>query len=381
MSQLPEFLQGDTSCFPQVEDLHKLFVSDIALLDTRAPVEFAEGAFPLAENLPLMNNEERQAIGTCYKNNGQDAAISLGLELVSGDIKEQRVQLWQQFVERHPDGVLYCFRGGLRSRIAQQWIYEQTGIMYPRVKGGYKALRRYLLEQLEVLPAQFQPYVLSGRTGSGKTIFLKTFKQQIDLEALANHRGSAFGPQVTPQPTQINFENALAIALLRQLAAGHTALLFEDESSNIGSVHLPEALFQRLSQSGLVLMEVSNEERAAISYQEYVVDMVAGFNQREGDEESGFQAFSDYILGSVDKIRRRLGGVRHATVRAMMESALEIQQRTGETEAHRQWVEFILFDYYDPMYDYQMSKKADRVVFQGDKAAVREYLVARCCLS
>ncbi len=406
MSQLPEFLQGNTSCLPQVEDLHKLFVSDIALLDTRAPVEFAEGAFPLAENLPLMNNEERQAIGTCYKNNGQDAAISLGLELVSGDIKKQRVQLWQQFVERHPDGALYCFRGGLRSRITQQWIYEQTGVMYPRVKGGYKALRRYLLEQLEVLPAQFQsyvlsykalrrylleqlevlpaqfqPYVLSGRTGSGKTIVLKTFKQQIDLEALANHRGSAFGPQVTPQPTQINFENALAIALLRQLAAGHTALLFEDESSNIGSVHLPETLFQRLSQSRLVLMEVSNEERAAISYQEYVVNMVAGFNQREGDEESGFQAFSDYILGSVDKIRRRLGGVRHAKVRAMMESALEVQRRTGETEAHRQWVEFILFDYYDPMYDYQMSKKADRVAFQGDKAAVREYLAVQCCLS
>lgn len=374
MSELPGFLQNNTTCLPQIDDLRALFVSGVALLDTRAPVEFAEGAFPSAENLPLMSDEERQAIGTCYKNEGQNAAIKLGLERVSGGIKEQRIQLWQQFVEAHPEGVLYCFRGGLRSRITQQWIYEKTGIMYPRVKGGYKALRRYLLEQLAELPAQFQPFVLSGRTGSGKTILLKTLRQQIDLEGLANHRGSAFGPQVTPQPTQINFENTLAIELLQQLAAGHTALLFEDESPNIGSVHLPETLFQQLSQSKLVLMEVSNEERAAISYQEYVVDMVEAFSQQQGDEASGFQAFSDYILGSADKIRRRLGGVRHAEVRAMMESALDIQQRSGETEAHQQWVEFILFDYYDPMYDYQMSKKSERLVFRGDKAGVREYL-------
>lgn len=374
MAQLPEFLQNNTSCLPQIDDLHELFVSGLPLLDTRAPVEFAEGAFPTAENLPLMSNEERQVIGTCYKKHGQEAAIRLGLELVSGEVKAQRVELWQQFVQQHPEGVLYCFRGGLRSRITQQWIYEQTGVMYPRVKGGYKALRRYLLEQLEVLPAQLQPFVLSGRTGSGKTILLKDIQQQIDLEGLANHRGSAFGPQVTPQPTQINFENTLTIGLLQQLAAGHAALLFEDESPNIGSVHLPKTLFQQLSQAKLVMLEVSNEERAAISYQEYVVEMVAAFNQQQGSEEAGFQAFSHYILGSLDKISRRLGGVRYAEVRAMMTSALDIQQRTGATEAHRQWVEFILFDYYDPMYDYQISKKSDRLVFRGDKTAVREYL-------
>nr|CAA6824552.1 MAG: Selenophosphate-dependent tRNA 2-selenouridine synthase [uncultured Thiotrichaceae bacterium] len=374
MSQLPEFLQNNESSLPQVEDLQQLFVSGVALLDTRAPVEFADGAFPSSENLPLMSDEERRMIGTCYKELGQDAAIDLGLELVSGDVKAQRIQQWQQFVEKYPDGVLYCFRGGLRSRITQQWIYEKTGVIYPRVKGGYKALRSYLLQQLEALPVQLQPYILSGRTGSGKTILLKTLEQQIDLEGLANHRGSAFGPQITPQPTQINFENALAINLLQQLAKDHSALVFEDESPNIGSVHVPKTLFNQLSQSKLVMLEVSNEERSAISYQEYVVDMVAGFTLREGSEEAGFAAFSDYILGSVDKIRRRLGGVRHQEVWKMMLSALEVQQRTGATEAHRQWVEFILFDYYDPMYDYQMSKKAERLEFRGDKNEVREYL-------
>lgn len=377
MSQLPEFLQQNEPSLPQVNDLHKLFVSGVALLDTRAPVEFAEGAFPSAVSLPLMSDAERKAIGTCYKTAGQDAAIKLGLELVSGEVKAQRVRQWQQFVADHPDGVLYCFRGGLRSRITQQWIYQQTGISYPRVQGGYKAMRRYLLQQLEALPAQIQPLILSGRTGSGKTILLKTLQQQIDLEGLANHRGSAFGPQVTPQPTQIDFENKLAIQLLQKVAAGQQTLVFEDESPNIGSVHLPKTLFQRLSQAQLVMLEVSNEERAALSYQEYVLDMVAAFNRQCGSEERGLQAFSDYLLGSLDKIKRRLGGARHAAVRKMMMDALDTQQWNGNTAAHQQWVEFILFDYYDPMYDYQIAKKSERLVFRGDKAAVREYLAER----
>nr|HPQ97141.1 tRNA 2-selenouridine(34) synthase MnmH [Thiolinea sp.] len=226
---------------PVIEDLHAVLVAGRPLLDVRAPVEFAAGAFPGATNLPLMNDAEREAVGRCYKQAGQDAAIALGLEQVSGAVKTQRIAAWKTFLEALPaqDRVLYCFRGGLRSRIAQQWILEHTGMACPRIKGGYKAMRRYLLDQLDVLPGRFQGWVLSGRTGSGKTRFLNGFRQQIDLEGLANHRGSAFGPNVTPQPTQIAFENALAIALLRQQDAGWQALLFEDESRNIGSVHLP----------------------------------------------------------------------------------------------------------------------------------------------
>jgi tRNA 2-selenouridine synthase len=374
MTQLPDYLQNDAALLPLVDDLHELLVSGVALLDTRAPVEFGEGAFPGAVNLPLMTDAERQSVGTCYKKSGQDAAIKLGMELVSGEVKARRVAQWQQFVRAHPEGVLYCFRGGLRSRIAQQWIYEHSGVRYPRVKGGYKALRRYLLEQLEILPGQYQAYILSGRTGSGKTRLLKTLQQQIDLEGLANHRGSAFGPQITPQPTQINFENNLAVRLLQQRAAGYQQLIFEDESPNIGSVHVPKTVFNQLAASPLVMLEVSNQERAEISYQEYVVDMVAAFNRQQHDAEQGLQAFSRYILNSLEKIKRRLGGVRYATVRQMMESALAIQQHTGDTEAHLRWVEFILFDYYDPMYDYQISKKSSRLVFRGDKTAVREYL-------
>ncbi|PIE00706.1 MAG: tRNA 2-selenouridine(34) synthase MnmH [Thiothrix nivea] len=373
MAQLPDGLHSDV-VLPETDDFHALFTSGVALLDTRAPVEFAEGAFPTAVNLPLMTDEERQQVGTCYKAAGQEEAIRLGMSLVSGEIRAQRLQQWQQFVQQHPEGVLYCFRGGLRSRITQQWIYEQTGIRYPRVRGGYKALRRYLLEQLETLPGHYQSVILSGRTGSGKTLLLKTLTQQIDLEGLANHRGSAFGPQPTPQPTQIDFENRLAICLLKQLATGHDPLLFEDESPNIGSVHIPVTVFRPLREAPMVVLEVDNEQRAEISYQEYVVDMNAAFQQQATDSEQGFAAFRDYLLNSLQKIKRRLGGVRYEAVRKMMNNALAIQQQHGDTEAHRQWVEVILFDYYDPMYDYQLSQKSSRIVFRGHAAEVREYL-------
>lgn len=367
------------SDLPVITDLQQLLVSGAALLDTRAPVEFAQGALPTALNLPLMTDAERAQVGKCYKDSGQDAAIVLGYQLVSGAVKAERVAAWQQFFAQHPQGALYCFRGGLRSRITQQWLYEASGIAYPRVAGGYKALRTFVLEQLTQLPQRYQAWVLSGRTGSGKTRFLQPYRQQCDLEALANHRGSAFGPQVTPQPTQIAFENALAVDLLQKVerhneSTGRLQLLFEDESRNIGSVHLPAALIEQLQQAPLILLEVADEERVEISYQEYVVDMVAAFTQQQGDEVAGFTAFSAYILGSLQKIQRRLGGVRFAEVLKLMQQALDIQQRTGDTSAHRGWVQFILLDYYDPMYDYQLSKKQARLRFRGDAQAVRAYL-------
>jgi tRNA 2-selenouridine synthase len=360
---------------PLVEDLQALFLQDIPLLDVRAPIEFKEGAFPTATNHPLMDDADRELIGTRYKQQGQNAAIALGLQRVSGEIKDQRVAVWVEFARQHPEGVLYCFRGGLRSRISQQLLFEQSGIRYPRIKGGYKAMRRFLLNQLESLPATLQPIVLSGRTGSGKTRFLHTLQHKIDLEGLANHRGSAFGSQPTPQPPQIGFENALAIQLMRLLHQGQQSLVFEDESRMIGSLHIPEAFFYRLQTAPLVLMQVSDEERVEISYQEYIVDTCAAFTAlHAGDHDAGFKAFSAYLLGSLDKIQRRLGGLRYQEVRKIMQAALAIQATTGVSDAHHDLVRFILLNYYDPMYDYQISKKQERLVFTGTPAEIREYL-------
>ena len=122
-----------------ITDFHHLFINDIPILDLRAPIEFAQGAFSSAVNLPLMSDSERQKVGTCYKKHGQEAAISLGNKLVSGEKKEQRLLSWKTFIENNPEGYLYCFRGGLRSRTVQGWLSD-AGIEYPLIKGGYNIL-------------------------------------------------------------------------------------------------------------------------------------------------------------------------------------------------------------------------------------------------
>jgi len=357
---------------PQLDDFRSLFVNNTPLLDVRAPIEFNQGAFPFTKNLPLMNDQERTDIGIRYKNLGQDEAIKLGHELVQGEIKDERVNHWAEFVKQYPEGILYCFRGGMRSKISQQWIYEKTGIIFPRIKGGYKAMRRYLIDELETSSQRIEPIILSGRTGIGKTLFLKKIKQQLDLEGLFHHRGSVFGKHVTPQPTQIDIENSLSIELIKHLDQGHTKIVLEDEGVSIGSRRIPEVLFNKMKQSPLVLLEASVEERINITFQEYIIEALAEHQAFYG-EEAGFQRWTEQLLESVDKIQRRLGGVRHKELKTLLNGAIK-KQLSGNTEAHKEWIKVLLVDYYDPMYDYQLSKKQDRVVFKGRQKEVFEYL-------
>ncbi len=361
---------------PQVEDFRRLVVEDVPLLDVRAPIEFYQGHFPHAENHWLIDDAEREQIGKQYKHLGQDAAIDLGHELVQGDKKAARVAEWQAFAESHPDGVLYCFRGGMRSKISQQWLYEETGILYPRIKGGYKALRRFLIDELEVSAQEVHPIVLGGRTGVGKTILLHQLSPMVDLEGLAWHRGSAFGNHATPQPRQISFENALSIELIKLRAAGNPAFVVEDEHRNVGSCFIPENIRDKFRDSPLVILEASLEERVENTHQEYIHEALAEHVALYG-EEDGFAEWADYLLGSMDKIKKRLGATRHTELRAVMERAIASQRNSGETDAHRDWIRALLDGYYDPMYDYQIRQNAPQVAFTGDKGAVIEYLAGQ----
>lgn len=358
---------------PETDDFEALFLGDTPLIDVRAPVEFAEGAFPTARNLPLMNDQERHAVGICYKQEGQDAAIELGNTLVAGERREQRIADWRSFAEQQPQGALYCFRGGQRSQISQRWLYEKTGILYPRVKGGYKALRQFLIQALEQTSPQIQPLILGGRTGVGKTLLLQQINDSLDLERLAWHRGSAFGRHATPQPSQINFENALAIALLKHVAAGSAPLLIEDESRNIGSRNIPDIFFDQLKQAPLILLEESLERRIDITLQEYVIEALAEYEALVGAEE-GFPAWSMNLRESLNRIKKRLGDVRHQQLDDIMCAAIETHEKTGDVSRHRDWIAVLLGEYYDPMYDYQISKHQKRVVFKGDSNSVLAYL-------
>ena len=133
---------------PLLDNYHDILRQQLPLLDLRAPLEFAKGAFCHTQNMPLMSDTERAAVGTCYKQQGQQAAITLGHKLVSGEVKQARVAAWQHFTKANPTGMLYCARGGLRSQIAQQWLAD-SGVKVPRVKGGFKALRRAAITVIE----------------------------------------------------------------------------------------------------------------------------------------------------------------------------------------------------------------------------------------
>jgi tRNA 2-selenouridine synthase len=360
---------------PDTDDFASLFTQEVALLDVRAPVEFEQGAFPGATNLPLMNDQERHQVGLRYKQVNQEAAIKLGHELVSGDIKAARVALWKAFAQAHPEGYLYCFRGGLRSRISQSWLAE-AGIQYPRILGGYKAMRTFLLESLNRHIEASHFVLVSGLTGSGKTEVIQALSSTVDLERLAHHRGSSFGKHATDQPVQINFDNSLAIALLRLHAQGRSRIALEDESRMIGRCALPLSLREKMQASSVVWLEEPMEIRVERILHDYVEDLGAQFAAKLG-AEAGFDAFSVRLLESLQNLIKRLGGERHTRLAAAMQAALDEQRSTGTLELHREWIQPLLSEYYDPMYEHQRESKRSRVIFSGDRAAVTEYLLQK----
>lgn len=355
------------------EDFRRLFLADVPLIDVRAPIEFAKGAFPAASNLPLMFDDERQQVGTTYKQRGQDAAIALGHKLVCGDTKTARIDAWISRINANPNGYLYCFRGGLRSQLVQQWLAD-AGVQYPRVIGGYKAMRRFLIDSLDEALMQCPPVLVAGLTGTGKTEVIAALSNSLDLEGHAHHRGSSFGRHATPQPTQIDFENRLSIEALKVRHAGAKRLVLEDESRMVGSCSVPLEVYNTMQEAPLVWLEDSQENRISRILSDYVTDMQCEYAQVSAEPEEAFNAFSEYLLNSLLRIRKRLGGEQHQTLDALMRDALAEQERTGDVTLHRAWIKGLLENYYDPMYAYQREGKQARVVFSGNHQEIIEYL-------
>lgn len=349
------------------DDFLHLFLNDVPLLDVRAPVEFSRGSFPAAVNHPLLNDDERQAVGTTYKEEGQEAAINLGHQLVSGDVKARRLRQWQDFARQNPAGYLFCFRGGMRSHIVQEWL-KDAKIHYPLVKGGYKALRRFLIDAFDDIVLRRNFVIISGRTGTGKTTLLHQLSHAVDLEGLACHRGSSFGRRITPQPGQIDFENALAVRLLKLAHSTEKPLFIEDESRLVGHRALPLNLLAKMKVWPTVVLEDSLENRISAVLKDYVTDMLAEHQAAYGDQ--GFAKFSDFLRESLYRIRKGLGPERHQDILAVMENALGVQQARGDESLHRQWISDLLTHYYDPMYDHQLSLKQNRIAFKGNRAEV-----------
>lgn len=332
------------------------------VIDVRSPIEVARGALPGAVTLPLMSDEERHRVGIRYKEAGQEAAIALGHEL-AGPYLPQRVAAWREVAASGPVAVA-CWRGGLRSRLAVEFIDRPD---VDRVEGGYKALRRHLVAALPRAVEAKRTLVLSGLTGSGKTRVLGRLQggvpglQVLDLEGEANHRGSAFGAANEEQPSQQTFENALAAQLLFDPSA---AMVVEDESRYVGRRTVPEALLQRMRASPVVLLEVPLETRVGHIFEEYVL---------EPAERDGVDATRSRLERDTQRIRKRLGGGRTDAVAA----ALRVAAESGawrDPDAHRGWIATLLERYYDRLYRKAFAGHGRPVVFRGDAGEVEAYL-------
>ena len=329
------------------------------LLDVRAPVEFAKGSLPGAENQPILTDEERRQVGIIYKEQGNAAATRLGHELVGGAVREGRINEWLEFAGKHSETCVMCWRGGQRSEIAQQWLAD-AGAALPRVAGGYKAVRSICMQTLDAATAQSKRWiVIAGRTGTQKTVIVNELSNSIDLEGHARHRGSAFGGMGVPQPSLPSFENALAFDWLRH---HQDTVVVEDESRTIGRLAVPEAWHDLMQQAPLALVTASLSTRVEHIYHEYVEDALAS--------GASYAELEERYRGALSRIKRRLGGALYSQLDALIKAAFQ------HGADHRGWIEGLLKDYYDPMYDYQLSNKRERVAFEGDRHQVIEYLTS-----
>lgn len=272
--------------------------SEGVILDVRSPGEYERAHIPGAISFPMFNNEERAAVGTCYKKEGKDKAVELGLSIVG-----PKLASWVKSAKKLSQGkplLIHCWRGGMRSG-SMAWLLETAGLSVKLLIGGYKAYRHLVLKNLaNPLPL----HVLGGKTGSGKTEILLEMKkrgfQVIDLEGIAHHRGSAFGHLgLAPQPSSEHFENLL-FQELSQLNHQQT-IWVEDESRHIGKVFMNLEFYNQLRDAPVLFLDIDAQYRLP-----YLVEVYAQYPK-------------ELLAEAIEKIKKRLGGQHYQKAMACLE--------------------------------------------------------------
>ena len=253
-----------------------------------------------------------------------------------------------------------------------------------------------MIDYLESCCGTAKFILLSGMTGTGKTDIIKKLDSpNIDLEKYANHKGSSFGKPLNRQPSQIDFETNIVLDLIkiqeeplsRRSQTPRSRIVLEDESSYIGSCHIPMPLVKAMRSSPMVVIELPFEERIDRLWQEYVLDRYkdtctyyTSISEADGHIsepaerlEQIEQAFADRLRDSLSRIARKLGKQRTKEIMSMMEDAIK-NQRNDNFMSHRVWLRAVTSEYYDPMYTFNLNKRKEDIVFTGNEEEVIHYL-------
>ena len=320
------------------------------VIDVRSPGEYNHAQIPGAYSLPLFNDEERKIVGTTYKQQSREAAIKIGLDFF-GVKTTKMVEEVEAIISNRQQAInkdqmpiahcvlIHCWRGGMRSA-AVAWLLDMYGFKIFTLAGGYKAFRKWVLKQFD---EEYSLKILGGYTGSGKTLILQELKRKgysvIDLENLANHKGSAFGAiGEKPQPTQEMFENLLALKLnkagskknevreaneinLTSYSLPHTSPIWlEDESQRIGKLIIPNSFWKKMRTGPVYFLDIPFEERL-----NYLVATYGNFDKEK-------------LAEAIERIQKRLGGLE-------TKNAISFLSENNIRECFS-----ILLKYYDKLY-------------------------------
>lgn len=288
-------------------------------VDVRSPAEYAHAHIPGACNLPLLSDAQRAQVGTLYKQDSPESAFEIALGFVAPKVDT----FLSQATQFEPPFTLYCWRGGMRSQSLHK-LFRCVGIASQALQGGYKAYRRHVLAFLKT---SFPFRVLTGPTGSGKTERLHQLKEQgeqvLDLEALANHKGSVFGC-LGAQPSNEQFENDMAYVL--GSFSLEKPIWVENESRMIGSCKIPDPIYAQMREAPLTEVLCTEKEREARLLREY-----------------GSLSSAELIQG-VLRLKKRLGEQR----------AKEIVETIRAGELHKALI--TLLPYYDRTYAFKKRR-------------------------
>jgi len=317
----------------------------LAFIDVRSPSEYEQSTIPGSLNIPLFSDAERAEIGTIYKQTSVQAAKERGLEIVSAKLPA----FIKEFAGIGPRKVVFCWRGGMRSRTTAT-LLSLMGISTVRLIGGYREYRSWVVETLSTMDYAPQAYVIHGNTGIGKTAILNRLQEEgwpvLDLEAMAGHRGSIFGHIGLRSHNQKTFDALLLEEMLRVRESPF--VLFEAESKRIGKAVLPDVLIRKKETGIPIRIEMPVAAR--------VEQIIRDYRPEE---------YKDQYIQAFRQIKSRI----HTPVAAEIEKLLQ-------ADRYAEAVELLLEHYYDPRYAYTADQYGENPGVQFNVQNVEEALAA-----